>query len=207
MGRTPKAKPQTRIQRKNTEQILRAALEVFARHGSAGASINAIAKTAGLTTPNLLYYFPNKDALRRELLTRTLQLWMAPLNMLSPHGEPVDEICEYIRRKLDISKNFPLESKFFANEILSGMPQSRDQIFAPLKDLYDTKVEVLEDWIAEGRIAKVDPHHLLYSIWATTQHYADFDLQIEMLAPDKAKSRFDEAETFLIGMYRKTLAV
>ncbi|SDF39007.1 TetR family transcriptional regulator C-terminal domain-containing protein [Limimaricola pyoseonensis] len=207
MARMAGTKPKTRIQRKNTEQILGAALEVFAQHGSSGASINMIAKTAGLTTPNLLYYFESKDAIRRELLSRTLQLWMSPLNMLSPNGEPVEEICQYIRRKLDISKNFPKESKFFANEILSGLPQSRSEIFEPLKELYNAKIAVLENWIAEGRIAPVDPHHLLYSIWATTQHYADFDVQIEEIAPEKSKDRFAEAEAFLIEMYRKLLAV
>lgn len=207
MARMAGSKPRTRIQRKNTEQILGAALEVFAQHGSSGASINLIAKTAGLTTPNLLYYFESKDAIRQELLARTLQLWMAPLNMLSPHGEPVEEICQYIRRKLDISKNFSKESKFFANEILSGLPQSKNEIFGPLKELYSAKIAVLEDWIRAGRIAPVDPHHLLYSIWATTQHYADFDVQIEQIAPEKAKDRFADAEAFLIEMYRKLLVV
>ncbi|MGR3760082.1 TetR family transcriptional regulator C-terminal domain-containing protein [Roseobacteraceae bacterium NS-SX3] len=207
MARMAAEKPKTRIQRKKTEQILAAALEVFAQHGSSGASINLIAKTAGLTTPNLLYYFESKDMIRRELLARTLQLWMAPLNMLSPHGEPIDEICQYIRRKLEISKNFPKESKFFANEILSGLPQSRSEIFGPLKELYNTKISLLEDWMRDGSIAQVDPHHLLFSIWATTQHYADFDVQIEEIAPGKAEDRFAEAEAFLFEMYRKLLAV
>ncbi len=184
-----------------------AALEVFSRHGSSGASINLIAKTAGLTTPNLLYYFESKDAIRRELLARTLQLWMAPLNMLSPRGEPIDEICEYIRRKLEMSRSFPKESKFFANEVLSGLPRSRSEIFGPLKDLFNAKVVMLEDWMQDGKIAAVDPHHLLFSIWATTQHYADFDVQIEEIAPAKAEDRYAEAEVFLLEMYRKLLTV
>lgn len=200
-------KPKTKIQRQKTEQIMAAALEVFAQHGSSGASINMIAKTAGLTTPNLLYYFKNKDAIRQELMSRTLQLWMAPLSFLSPAGEPIDEICDYIRRKLDISRNFPKESKFFANEVLSGLPCSRDEIFGPLKEMYNAKIILLEDWIDDGKIAKVDPHHLLFSIWATTQHYADFDVQIEQVAPEKVETRYADAEIFLIGMYRKLLAV
>jgi len=205
MARMADAKPRTKIQRQKTEQILAAALDVFALHGSSGASINLIAKTAGLTTPNLLYYFESKDAIRKELLSRTLQLWMAPLNMLSPHGDPVEEICHYIRRKLEISKNFPKESKFFANEILSGLPQSRSEIFGPLKELFNAKLQVLDGWMQDGRMAQVDPHHLLFSIWATTQHYADFDVQIEEIAPAKLQDRYDEAETFLIEMYKKLL--
>lgn len=207
MARMASEKPKTKIQRQKTEQIMAAALEVFARHGSSGASINLIAKTAGLTTPNLLYYFESKDAIRQELLGRTLQLWMAPLSMLSPRGEPIDEICEYIRRKLEVSRNFPRESKFFANELLSGQPQNRSEIFGPLKDLYNAKILMLEDWMQEGKIATVDPHHLLFSIWATTQHYADFDVQIEEIAPAKAEDRYAEAEVFLLEMYKKLLTV
>lgn len=207
MARMASEKPKTKIQRQKTEQIMAAALDVFARHGSSGASINMIAKTAGLTTPNLLYYFESKDAIRQELLGRTLQLWMAPLSMLSQHGEPIEEICEYIRRKLEVSRNFPKESKFFANELLSGRPQNRSEIFGPLKDLYNAKILMLEDWMQDGKIASVDPHHLLFSIWATTQHYADFDVQIEEIAPAKAAHRFAEAEVFLLDMYKKLLAV
>ena len=33
-------------------------------------------------------------------------------------------------------------------------------------------------WIDAGRLAPVDPYHLIFMIWATTQHYADFDTQI-----------------------------
>ena len=207
MARMSNAKPKTKIQRQKTEQILTAALEDFALHGSSGASINMIAKTAGLTTPNLLYYFESKDAIRKELLSRTLQLWMAPLSMVNPQGDPVEEICAYIKRKLEISKNFPRESKFFANEILSGLPQSRSEIFGPLKELFNAKVQVFEDWIEDGRVAKVDPHHLLFSIWATTQHYADFDVQIEEIAPAKLQDRYAEAESFLLEMYKKLLTV
>jgi len=207
MARMAAKKPTTRIQRKKTEQILAAALDVLSKHGSSGASINMIAKTAGLTTPNLLYYFDGKDAIRRELLDRTLQLWMAPLNMLSPHGEPIEEICQYISRKLEISRNFPKESKLFANEVLSGLPKSRAQIFAPLKELYNTKISVLEDWMRDEKIATVDPHHLFFSIWATTQHYADFDAQITELVPGKSETRFAEAEAFLTEMYKKLLTI
>ena len=40
------------------------------------------------------------------------------------------------------------------------------------------KAQVLTRWMDEGRIARVDPVHLIFSIWALTQHYADFDVQV-----------------------------
>lgn len=65
-------------------------------------------------------------------------------------------------------------------------------------------MQVFEDWIEDGRVAKVDPHHLLFSIWATTQHYADFDVQIEEIAPAKLQDRYAEAESFLLEMYKNS---
>lgn len=201
-----KARPRTRIQREKTELILAAALDVFAESGYAGGSVNVIAKAAGISTSHLLYYFPNKEEIRRALLERTLQLWMSPLGLMNPNGDPIEEICLYIRRKLDISRNFPKESKLFAYEMLSGLPQSREQIFQALKTLYDAKITVIEDWMKSGRINNVSAQHLIFSIWATTQHYADFDTQIEELMPERPEIRYAEAECFLTEMYRRLLS-
>jgi hypothetical protein len=54
-------KPRTRIQIRNREAILEAALEVFSQHGFRGATVDMIAAEAGLSKPNLLYYFPSKE--------------------------------------------------------------------------------------------------------------------------------------------------
>ena len=43
---------------------------------------------------------------------------------------------------------------------------------------------MIRGWIAAGRIAEVDPHHLIFSIWALTQHYADFDVQVRAVLGD-----------------------
>jgi TetR/AcrR family transcriptional regulator len=33
--------------------------------------------------------------------------------------------------------------------------------------------------VKEGKLASVDPYHLIFAIWAVTQHYADFAVQVE----------------------------
>ena len=53
----------TRTGEANTQRILDAALEVFAAYGFQGARIDQIATAAGLSKPNLLYYFRTKEAL------------------------------------------------------------------------------------------------------------------------------------------------
>ncbi|MGE3306138.1 MAG: TetR/AcrR family transcriptional regulator, partial [Rhizobiaceae bacterium] len=51
----------TRIQQEKRERILEAALEVFSAQGYRGATIDEIAVAAGMSKPNLLYYFRRKE--------------------------------------------------------------------------------------------------------------------------------------------------
>ena len=201
----PAARPQTRIQRRNTEAILAAALEVFSAQGFRGATLDQIASAAGLSKPNLLYYFPSKEAIHIELLTSLLDVWLAPLRAIEAQGEPRAEIMGYMRRKLEMSRAMPRESRLFANEILQGAPRMGEMLAGDLKILVDEKAAILRGWAEAGRIAPVDPYHLLFSIWALTQHYADFDVQVRaVLGP--GHDPFTEAETFLETLFDKLLS-
>lgn len=202
---TPARGPRSRIQKRNRQIILGAALEVFSTHGFRGATLDQIAAQAGLSKPNLLYYFDSKDAIHRDLLTRLLDTWLDPLRMIDPHGEPQTEIMAYMRRKLEMSRDFPRESRLFANEILQGAPRIEEFIRHDLRNLVEEKAQLLSDWSQAGRIARVDPYHLIFSIWALTQHYADFAAQIGMIRGD-SHDPLDGAEPFLEQLYARLLA-
>ncbi len=179
-------RPRTRIQAKNRETILDAALEVFSAEGFRGATLDRIAAEAGLSKPNLLYYFPSKEAIHTELLSRLLDIWLDPLRAMDPEGEPIAEIMAYVRRKLEFSRDMPRESRLFAGEILQGAPRMREALEGPLSDLVAEKAAVLRGWMDRGLIARLPPEHLIFSIWALTQHYADFDIQVRaVLGPDR----------------------
>ncbi|PTE13361.1 TetR family transcriptional regulator C-terminal domain-containing protein [Pseudogemmobacter blasticus] len=195
----------SRIQRKNREAILEAALDVFSAQGFRGATVDQIAEVAGLSKPNLLYYFASKEEVHRTLLTGLLDTWLDPLRALNPEGEPVTEVLAYVRRKLDLSRDFPRESRLFANEILQGGPRIREALEGDLKALVDEKAAVLAGWMDQGRLARVDPVHLIFSVWALTQHYADFDFQVRaVLGP--GHDPFAEAGPFLDTLFRRMLS-
>ena len=84
-------KAPTRIQQEKTEKILDAALDVFSSNGFRGATLDQIADAAGLSKPNLLYYFPSKEAIHGTLIDRLLENWLAPLHALDNEGDPIDE--------------------------------------------------------------------------------------------------------------------
>ncbi len=201
------SRPRTRIQQRNSETILEAALDVFSQHGFRGATLDQIAEVAGLSKPNLLYYFPSKEAIHVALLSRLLITWLDPLRVMNAEGDPVEELVGYVRRKLELSRDFPRESRLFANEILQGAPRIREVIEGDLHDLVQDKAGVLRQWMEQGRIARVHPVHLIFSIWALTQHYADFEVQVRaVLGPEEADP-YPEAGRYLETLFRKLLAV
>jgi TetR/AcrR family transcriptional regulator len=206
MTRAAARKNPTRIQRQKTEAILAAALEVFATHGFRGATLDQLAEAAGLSKPNLLYWFASKDDIHRMLLERLLDTWLDPLRRLDPAGDPQAEIAAYVTRKLEMARDFPRESRLFAGEMLRGAPHIRDVLAGPLKALVDEKARVIRTWAEEGRIAPVDPHHLIFSIWAATQHYADFDVQVRAVLGSDSCDRFADAARFLTSLYARALA-
>lgn len=196
---------QTRIQKRNSAAILEAALEVFSARGYTGARLEMIAAAAGMSKPNLLYYFSSKDAIYAALLGSHLDMWLDPLREMDPQGEPVEEILGYVMRKLDMSREFPRESRLFANEVLQGAPVIMDEIEGGLRTLVDDKAALLANWMVEGRLARLEPRHLIFSIWATTQHYADFDPQVRGILRPEGDGHFDDAKTFLADFYRGAL--
>lgn len=162
--------------------ILSAALSVFARLGLDGASVDAIARAAGLSKANLLYYYPSKDALYVAVLEQGLSRWLAPLAGFRPEDDPAEAISALIHAKLAMSRDHPEVSRLFALEMLRGAPLLKPVLAGPLKAVFDAKVAVIEDWVATGKLASVDPPHLIFAIWALTQHYADFAVQVRALS-------------------------
>ncbi len=199
----PKDRSPTRIQKKNKAAILEAALNVFSAHGFRGATVDQIAAEAGLSKPNLLYYFPSKEAIHAALLSGLLEVWLAPLRDLDENGDPLEEILSYAQRKLQMSQELPRESRLFANELVQGAPRIHDALSVDLKKLVDEKSALLENWMDDGKIARVHPYHLIFSIWALTQHYADFEVQVRAILGDE--DPFDGAEPFIDTLYRKLL--
>jgi TetR/AcrR family transcriptional regulator len=200
-------RPKTRIQREKREIILDAALDIFSIQGYRGSTIDQIAEAAGMSKPNLLYYFRGKEEIYATLLHRLLDRWLAPLMEMAADGDPVKELRNYIRRKIEMARDFPRESRLFANEILQGAPRIMAMLTDELRPLVDEKAAVIRQWMREGKLAKADPHHLIFAVWATTQHYADFDAQVRaMLGADRGgEGRFEDAARFIEQLFLEGL--
>lgn len=193
----PPEKKRTRIQTENQDRILTAALTVFSRYGYRGSTVDQIAEEAGMSKANLLYYFRRKQDIYLRVLENTLGEWLNPLKMLNVDGDPAGELWGYIETKLKLSQQSPEASRLFANEILQGAPMIAPFLANDLKPLVEEKCAVLQTWIDRGQLASVEPIHLLFLIWAATQHYADFRTQIETLCDTREEILFNGAEKTL----------
>lgn len=191
IARPARPRPKSRIAQENELKILDAAQEVFAEYGLHGATIDRIAAGCGLSKPNLHYYFASKMDLYVAVLHRTLRIWESTLTKLDPDGDPAEELGRYIIEKVEMSRLHPMASRVFASEILRGAPALQHYLSTDLRTLVDAKAEVIRAWIAQGKLAPIDPHHLIFLIWSATQHYADFLPQVLAVT---GKPQFDEAD-------------
>ncbi|HEY4067224.1 MAG TPA: HTH-type transcriptional regulator RutR [Burkholderiaceae bacterium] len=176
---TPKTKPAPIKDKRGA--VLNAALGLFSRFGLHGTSVDQVAASAGVSKSNLLYYFPNKEELYVCVLRDLLEVWLAPLREFSAEQDPQQVIGAYIRRKLAVSRDRPEASRLFCLEMIQGAPLLRDELDRELRELVERKSAVIRAWVAAGKLAPVDPQHLFFMLWATTQHYADFAVQVQAL--------------------------
>ncbi len=190
------------IRQRNRTRILTAAEEIFAEQGYRGATTAAIAERAGLPKANVHYYFGTKEALYRAVLDDILSLWLGELDRLTEDSDPADALADYIRAKIVHSRERPLASRVYANEMIRGAKHTRDFLKQDLKSLVKTKSRVLESWVAQGKMEAIDPVHLFSIIWAATQHYADFEVQVSALVGRRqmAAKDYDEAAETIVRM-------
>jgi TetR/AcrR family transcriptional regulator len=178
----------------NERLILYAAEKVFAVHGFKGSTTNQIAREAGLPKANVHYYYSTKLKLYRCVLEDILQDWMQAARVFETHAGPAVALSRYIEAKMDLSRRRPYGSRVWAKEIISGAPVMQEALSSILKTWVDECETTINRWVAEREINAVDAKALLYMIWATTQHYADFDRQIELLNNGRSLSDQEFAE-------------
>lgn len=181
------------IRQANEARILGAAEKVFARAGFGGATMLAIAAASGLPKANLHYYFGSKSVLYRAVLARILNDWLVPVHGITLDAEPRAAIEQYIRAKMALSAQRPDGSKVFANEMLHGAPVVLGLLRTELRQMVHEKAVVVQAWIDAGRMAPVDSTHLFFTIWAATQTYADFEVQVSAVLGRKTLTARDHA--------------
>ncbi|HBV00649.1 TetR/AcrR family transcriptional regulator [Thalassospira lucentensis] len=193
------------IRQENEEQILAAAEKVFADYGFKGATTALIAEVANVPKANVHYYFSTKEALYRRIMEDVCDHWLEAAMTFDNSADPAIILRGYIEAKMDLSRARPYGSRLWAHEIIRGAKFSSDYISTTVKNWLDSRVVVIRGWIAEGKMDHIEPYSLMYMIFATTQHYADFGAQIEIFNNDQplSETQFAEAKENVVRIILK----
>ncbi|MDG1752672.1 MAG: TetR/AcrR family transcriptional regulator [Thalassotalea sp.] len=171
-------KKQGKIRIHSQEKILLAAQDEFITNGYKGATVQSIADLAGLPKANVLYYFKNKENIYHAVLEQTLDMWDQGIGDIVYSDGPKVAIEKFVSSKVQMSFKNPKASKIYAMEIIQGAQHLKEFTRTYLRKWVREKSKIFQQWIDEERMLNVDPVNLIFLIWSTTQHYADFDNQI-----------------------------
>lgn len=193
------AQARNRVGQAARKAILTAAERIFAEGGYSSASTARIAEAAGIPKANLHYYFGTKGALYEAVLSDILEVWRTAADTIAADADPAEALTEYVKVKIELSRQRPLASKIFANELLHGAKVVRPYLARELRGWVSDKARIFDRWAAEGRMKKIDAEHLFFGIWAMTQTYADFDVQVRAVLGTRSLSGDDyQAATRMI---------
>ncbi len=186
---------------KRKKSILQAAEKAFAQNGFKGTSIQMIAEEAGLPKTNVLYYFKSKLTLYQALMNEILQTWNLSFDQVTVDDDPSLCLAQYIAEKMEMSRTNPNASKIFGLEILNGATNFNQAFKDAHKAWFDGRVAVIDGWVATGKMQAVNAEYLLFHIWSSTQHYADFSAQIKDLRGSKMrKADFADATKTVVRL-------
>ena len=159
--------------------ILKSAAAVFARRGFDGATIGQVAGESGVAKATVHYYFDTKENLYMAVLDRVFVDWAGAIARIDRESGPLKALSRYIDWKVEYSRESPDLTRVWAMEVLAGAPRMQSFLNEKVRKAVEDKGDVIRAWIAEGKMAPIDPAHLFFMLWATTQTYAECEAQIK----------------------------
>ena len=167
-------------------RILKAGQNIFARHGFCRFSMQMISDDALIAKANIHYYFSSEEKLDRHVFERIFKVWLEVADSFETSNEPRVALHHYVGEKMEIIHLYLGDAKVWANKVMSGAPIIDDFRTSVLDAWKNSRTQAIRCLTKQGKIGDLEARRVLYIIWATTQHYADFAHPIETLKDGKA---------------------
>lgn len=136
------------------EAIVKAAIEVFARKGYAGASTREICAQAGLTKPVLYYHFRGKEHLYRELMIDSFSTYQKILLSASQfRGTLRERLVRIVQTDFRATREDAIRTKFVLRMIFS--PGEQHPLFDYVKEMEKERriiAGVLQEGLQNGTL-------------------------------------------------------
>lgn len=161
--------PRPDMSEERIQQIIEAALTVFARQGFAQARMEDIAHVAGLSKAALYLYFKSKDAIIAAILKVFFRQEMRFLRMgIAPGQSASDQLWELVRQIGNVLEHMkpllPIAFEFYA---IAGRRQDvRQFLFEFYEDYVTMLAATIEQGIARGEFRPVDVRSVAVAIIA-----------------------------------------
>lgn len=142
------------------QRILKAAEALFSDHGYDGASINAIAKRAGVSKANVFHHFPTKNALYLAVLSHCCSRGDELVQALDrSDGDVVERLRTFARAHLEFVLKQDHISRLIARELLKNRPKRAEELAQQIFGRnFERIVAVLRDAQTRGEIRReIDP--------------------------------------------------
>ncbi len=169
------------IKDERREQILSAALKVFAYKGFAAAKISDIAARAGLSHGLVYHYFKSKEEIFLSLLGRALQTSAQSLLMVEQMPlSPIDKVRETAKYILGGIENYADSAYYFLivshASVMEGPSGEKDKMLGESLTAAQTMVRIITAGQQSGEITDGDPYEIAMTFFAAIQGLALYKL-------------------------------
>jgi AcrR family transcriptional regulator len=149
------------------ENILAAAVQMFAAYGYHAAPLRDIARIAGIQAASIYYHYPSKQAILVEIMeTYMRRLNEALEHILHTYDDPLQRLREAIASHIRLHTTYKQEFFIIDTEIRALEGENRAYILS-LRDTYDLLIQqILREGIERGIFRRTDVKIASYAIIA-----------------------------------------
>lgn len=176
MGRNPQQNERMRDERR--DQIMDAALRLFATRGLGTTRISDIAREAGISQGLLYHYFASKEAIYVELIREAFERMNAAASglaamSLSPR-EKIERALEQLLSEIEENERFAHHVLLIAQAGVSdGLPEEVTEVIRRHQDVpYEVVTGILKAGQEDGSVKESDARDLSVLFWSIVRGLA-----------------------------------
>jgi len=137
------------------QQIIDAAIRVFARNGYYNSRVSDIAREAGIASGTIYLYFKTKDDILVTLFRQKMAEWVALVRKeIAGEQDPIAKIRQIVRLHFHVIEANPELAEVVQVELRQGQKFFRGASAREVSAYFDVIQAVLEEGIAAGRVRR-----------------------------------------------------
>ncbi len=135
------------------QSILSVAASVFAREGIARASMNQVAKSAGISKANIYHYYDSKEALLFDILDSYLSELNDRVSGVDLEGKPPEEQLHLVLREYLLAYEGMDYEHNIQSEGVSLLPEDMQKVLKAYQKDMVTQMSGILDAVSNGKLS------------------------------------------------------